>query len=232
MSGRPDSYQQPERSTEQSTEKSTKQSTEQCATGLNDQCQEETQTSDCGDGIHYISRLLDKMTKMSTLCYECVSRTRLELWPEVEINPIAQEEEDSKRRKRKLALMEEMAESQRAFLENAQNLEELDSTDKPSQSTNNTECMPSTSTSTNNVATTVALNSSTVNTANNSNKKLKKSADLTSAQQTKSNTIADCAICRKPMTKTTQHQNQRPLGLVIFIQVCLSTIIKINYFKI
>lgn len=224
LSDRPDSYQQPE------------QSTEQRNTVFNGQYQAETQTPLCGDGEYYISRLLDKMTKMSTLCYECVSRTRLELWPKVESDPISQEEIDSRKNKRKLALMEEMAEGQRAFLESALNFGELDSTNIPPQSTNNAENMPSTSNAINNLPAPTNLNSPAVscspNTDNNCNKKFKKSANSASIQQTISSTFGDCAICRKPMSKTTESRNQRPLGLVIFIQVCFSIIIKITHFKI
>lgn len=120
LSGRPDSYQPPLAT---------------LAT-TSDHSQEEIPS--CGDGAYYVGRLLDRITKRSTLSYECVVRTRLELWPRAVVmrETATREDEERERRERKRRardkqqqMMEEMARAQRAFLESARLSGDLDSAD-------------------------------------------------------------------------------------------------------
>lgn len=138
LSGKSDSYQPP-------------QST--LATTFNhssvDQPQDEILS--CGDGAYYVGRLLDRIAKKSSSCYECVIRTRLELWPRAVVmrETASREDEERERRERKRRardkqqqMMEEMARAQRAFLESARLSGDLDSADtelqKQLQSTSTT----------------------------------------------------------------------------------------------
>lgn len=108
----------------------------------------------CGDGAYYVGRLLDRIAKKSASCYECVVRTRLELWPRAVVmrETATREDEERERRERKRRardkqqqMMEEMARAQRAFLESARLSGDLDSADtelqKQSQSTSTTVTM-------------------------------------------------------------------------------------------
>lgn len=243
LSGKPDSYEPPIRT--QNTDSSLigdVNSTNKFGTFTNDQHQEETQTPQCGDGVYYISRLLDKLTKGSILCYKCVSRTRLKLWPKAIVmnNTITQEEEDCKKRKRKLALMEEIAQCQRAFLESTHNLENLNTLDMQLKSTSyianvqfdKLAAIPSSSN-----VTTSALNNCLIDMDDNSktNVNNSKSDISTHPNQPKYNLSVNCPICRKSMVKDIKHTYQRTVGLVIFVQVCFSVhifkiILKLNLF--
>ncbi|VVC34687.1 Zinc finger, UBR-type,Zinc finger, RING/FYVE/PHD-type,Zinc finger, RING-type [Cinara cedri] len=202
LSNKPDSYQPP--SPTQTTDLGLigkMKSTNQFSTVANDHHEKEIETSPCGDGVYYIGRLLDKMTIGSTLCYECVSRTRLELWPRTMIvNETTQKEEDNKKRKRKLAVMEEMAKCQQAFIESTHNLGDLDSSDihlQPNIYNNeNVQCDKLAATETFSIN-----NATTINIDHNS-------------------LSVDCAICKKSMVKEMKpnFQYTDAVGLVIFVQ--------------
>lgn len=109
----------------------------------------------CGDGAYYVGRLLDRIAKGSKLCYDCIVRTRLALWPKAVVmrETATREDEERERRERKRRardkqrrMMEEMARAQRAFIESARRSGDLDSNDTPSQS--QTQSQPSSATST------------------------------------------------------------------------------------
>lgn len=145
LSGRPDSYQPPLLPHTTSFDLIDEEMAENnyipgASNAANDHLQEEPQP--CGDGPFYVSRLLDRMAKESSLCHECIVYTRYKLWPKAvvlrETATRENEEREKCERKRRARdkqqqMMEEMARAQRAFLENARLSGDLDSSDPPSE---------------------------------------------------------------------------------------------------
>lgn len=92
----------------------------------------------CGDGAFYVGRLLDRIARGSTSCYDCILRTRVALWPisVVMRETASRDDKERERRERKRRardkqqqMLEEMARAQQAFLESACRSGDLDSTD-------------------------------------------------------------------------------------------------------
>lgn len=139
LSGRPDSYQPPLLTAtfgiidDEMTE-NYMQGASNAAT-----CHLKEEPQPCGDGSFYVSRLLDRMAKESSLCYECIVYTRYKLWPRAVVlrETATRENEERERCERKRRardkqqkMMEEMAQAQQAFLESARLSGDLESNDR------------------------------------------------------------------------------------------------------
>jgi len=201
----------------------------------------------CGDGAFFVGRLLDRIARGSTTCYDCILRTRVALWPIAVLmrETASRDEEERERRERKRRardkqqqMMEEMARAQRAFLESARRSGDLDSTDTQSQSTCATatimECdIPaptieiSTSTTCSNEASTSTLANTIVeldensSSSNSTTTTTKESAThIRGPDQHETTLTVDCVICNQTVIVQTEQQRQDPVGLVILVQVC------------
>lgn len=201
----------------------------------------------CGDGAFFVGRLLDRIARGSSSCYDCILRTRVALWPIAVVmrETASRDDEERERRERKRRardkqqqMMEEMARAQRAFLESARRSGDLDSTDAQSQSTSatttNMECdVPaptveiSTSTSCNNEASTSTLantiveldeNSSSSNSTTTTTKE--STTHIRRSDQHEATLTVDCVICNQTVIVQIEQQRQDPVGLVILVQVC------------
>jgi len=247
LSGEPDSYQLPLISPHPTTSNNLidETKTNQPASE-NDNIKEEVPP--CGDGAYFVGRLLDKIARGSSSCYDCILRTRVALWPIAVVmrETASRDDEERERRERKRRardkqqqMMEEMARAQRAFLESARRSGDLDSTDTQSQSTSatttNMECdVPaptveiSSSTSCNNEASTSMSANTIVELDENSS-----SSNSTTTTTTKESTnhirvsdqheatlTVDCVICNQTVIVQIEQQRQDPVGLVILVQVC------------
>jgi len=243
LSGEPDSYQlpiitpHPTTSSNLVDEAKTNQSSE------NDNVKEEVPP--CGDGAFFVGRLLDRIAKGSSSCYDCILRTRVALWPIAVVmrETASRDDEERERRERKRRardkqqqMMEEMARAQRAFLESARRSGDLDSTDTQSTSatTTNMECdVPattveiSTSTTCNNEASTSTLantiveldeNSSSSNSTTTTTKE--STTHIRGPDQHEATLTVDCVICNQTVIVQIEQQRQDPVGLVILVQVC------------
>jgi len=246
LSGEPDSYQLPIISPHPSTssnlidETKTNQSASE-----NDNIKEEVPP--CGDGAFFVGRLLDRIAKGSSSCYDCILRTRVALWPIAVVmrETASRDDEERERRERKRRardkqqqMMEEMARAQRAFLESARRSGDLDSTDTQSQSTSatttNMECdvpAPTVEISTSNTCSNEASTSTLANTiveldessssSNSTTTTTKESTThIRGPDQNEATLTVDCVICNQTVIVQIEQQRQDPVGLVILVQVC------------
>lgn len=245
LSGEPDSYQLPTFLPEPTTSNNLIDGAKiNQSTSENDNIREDVPP--CGDGAFFVGRLLDRIAKGSSSCYDCILRTRLALWPMSVVmrETASRDDEERERRERKRRaldkqqqMMEEMARAQRAFLESARRSGDLDSTDTQSQSTSGTtsnmECdVPastvelSTSTVCSSEATTSMLpntiveideNSSSSN--NSTTTTTKKSAtNIRGSDHHETTLTVDCVICNQTVVVQIEQQRQDPVGLVILVQ--------------
>jgi len=246
LSGEPDSYQLPIILPHSTTSNNlTDEANIDQSASENDNIKEEVPP--CGDGAFFVGRLLDKIARGSTSCYDCILRTRVELWPIAVVmrETASRDDEERERRERKRRardkqqqMMEEMARAQRAFLESARRSGDLDSTDTQSQSTSatttNMECdvlAPtveiSTSTTCSNEASTSTLSNTIVeldensSSSNSTTATIKESAThIRRPDQHETTLTVDCVICNQTVIVQIEQQRQDPVGLVILVQVC------------
>jgi len=243
LTGEPDSYQLPTTSSNNLIDgtKINQSVTE------NDNIQEEVPP--CGDGAFFVGRLLDRIARDSTSCYDCILRTKEELWPisVVMRETASRDDEERERRERKRRardkqqqMMEEMARAQRAFLESARLSGDLDSTDtqlqiqsqSTSATTTNMECdipIPTVEISTpitcSNEATTSMLANTMVevdenSSSSNSTTTTKESTtNIRGSDQHKTTLTVDCVICNQTVIVQLEQQRRDPVGLVILVQV-------------
>lgn len=226
LSGKPDSYQPP--SVKPDINSVNKKDTNFVHETLSKEDNTQNKIQECGNGVYYVGRLLDKLTKESLKCYECVIQARIMLWPKAVVMREAATQEDREHKRQELKrlardkqrqLMNEMALAQKAFLDNARRSGDLDSTDTPSTSvTNMMECDDPISS----VDTAVIDNStsSALNAAFEEN-----SDDITDERifglHHETTQTADCVICNQTVVLIQNEQQVRdPIGLVILIQVC------------
>lgn len=256
LSGEPDSYQlpiilpHPTTSNNLIDEVKTNQSASE-----NDNIKEEVPP--CGDGAFFVGRLLDRIARGSTSCYDCILRTRVALWPIAVVmrETASRDDEERERRERKRRardkqqqMMEEMARAQQAFLESARRSGDLDSTDIQSQSTSatntNMECdVPgptmeiSTSTTCSNEASTSTLANTTIveldensSSSNSTTTTTKESAThIRGPDQHEATLTVDCVICNQTVIVQIEQQRQDPVGLVILVQVCFFLNFRYNF---
>lgn len=247
LSGEPDSYQLPTFLPEPTTSNNLIDGAKiNQSTSENDNIREEMPP--CGDGAFFVGRLLDRIAKGSSSCYDCILRTRLALWPisVVMRETASRDDEERERRERKRRaldkqqqMMEEMARAQRAFLESARRSGDLDSTDIQSQSTSGTtsnmECDVPASTvelSTSTVCSSEATSSMLPNTiveidensssSNNSTTTTTKESatNIRGSDHHETTLTVDCVICNQTVIVQIEQQRQDPVGLVILVQVC------------
>lgn len=232
LSGKPDSYHPPsvKPTTNSVDKKNTNKFVQEPLSLENDHLQDKI--PECGNGVYYVGRLLDKLTKESLECYECVIRARKILWPEAVVmrETATQEDRENKRqelkrlaRDKQRQLMNEMAVAQRAFLESARRSGDLDSTDTPSTNitvTNMMECDdPITS-----VDAVVSTNSGNIATSSVLNAAFEENSDDVTDERIfglnhETTQTADCVICNQTVLVQNDQQVRDPIGLVILIQV-------------
>lgn len=244
LSGKPDSYQLPSVTTTSVDGETTNKFVQESFTSENADLKDKNPA--CGDGIYYVGRLLDKLTKGSLECYECVVRTKSVLWPKAVVmrETATREDEEHKRQElKRLArfkqqkMMKDMVLAQRAFLENARRSGDLDSTDTElkiqSQTTNitttNMECdesvssIETTSTITanyGNISDSSILNVSIDENSTNKTNTAKESTIGIHDLRHETTQTVDCVICNQTVVVQMDQQIRDPIGLVILVQVC------------
>lgn len=203
----------------------------------------------CGDGAYYVGRLLDRIAKGSTSCYECIVRTRLSLWPRAVVmrETATREDEEREHRERKRRardkqqqMMEEMARAQKAFLESARRSGDLVSTDTQSplasnssnSTSTNMECdeltlMDTTTASTSSCdPTTSSLPNLVIDMDENSSSSSTTTTvrdtaiSIRGSHQHQTTQTVDCVICNQTVAVQMEQQHRDPVGLVILVQVC------------
>jgi len=226
LSGKADSYQPPSPSTLTDEMKTTTESVAE-----NDNFQEEIL---CGDGAYYIGRLLNKIAKNRS-CYECIVHTRYTLWPKtvVMLETATRDDEERERRERKRRalnkqqkLLEEMAQAQKAFLENCTGESNFTKT-QSSNLTSNMECDEALN---NDTSTSMHINGASLSNLIiniddiNSNNSIKESG-------CQEESTVDCVICNQTVAIKIDQQYRDPIGLVILIQVCFLILQSLKIFK-
>jgi len=241
LSGEPDSYQLPIILPHPTSSNNLIDEANQSASE-NDNIKEEVPP--CGNGAFFVGRLLDRIARGSTSCYDYILRTRVALWPIAVVmrETASRDDEERERRERKRRardkqqqMMEEMARAQQAFLESARRSGDLDSTDTQSTCATSTimECdVPpptvdiSTSTTSVNEASTSTLANTLVeldenSSSSNSTTTTKESAThIRGPDQHETMLTVDCVICNQTVIVQIEQQRQDPVGLVILVQVC------------
>lgn len=197
----------------------------------------------CGDGAYYVGRLLDRLAKGSSSCYDCIVHHRLLLWPKAVVMQETATREDEEReqqerkrraRDRKQQMMEEIEKEQRRFLDSLRFSEDVNyiDTELPGQSpsTGSTimeldppvvEVNSSTATTSSSNTNTSSLSNAMIDIEENNSCTAKETeVEVHATNPLKSLLTVDCIICNQTVVVHEEQQREDPVGLVILVQVC------------